>query len=138
MNGLLRPLLVYAAAVFVLVAGMIALSYVLGQRHREKGTVEPYESGVPATASARLNFSARYYIVAMLFVIFDIEAVFILVWAVSLRETGWTGYLGALAFLGVLLAVLFYEWRGGAFDFALRGKDVLREYRKRARVGGEP
>jgi len=138
MNGLLWPLLVYAAAVLVVVAGMIGLSYLLGQRHRERATVEPYESGVPATASARLKFSPRYYVVAMLFVVFDVEAVFIVVWAVSLRETGWPGYLGALAFLAVLLAVLVYEGRAGAFDFALKGKDVLREIRKRSGTGGTP
>lgn len=138
MNGLLWPLLVYATAVLVVVAGMIGLSYVLGQRHRERATVEPYESGVPATASARLKFSPRYYVVAMLFVVFDVEAVFIVVWAVSLRETGWPGYLGALVFLAVLLAVLFYEARAGAFDFALKGKDVLREIRKRTGAGGTP
>ena len=138
MNGLLWPLVVYAAAVLIVVAGMIGISYVLGQRHRERATVEPYESGVPATASARLRFSPRYYVVAMLFVVFDVEAVFIVVWAVSLRETGWPGFLAALAFLAVLLAVLVYEGRAGAFDFALKGRDILREMRKRDGAGGKP
>ena len=138
MSGLLWPLVVYAAAVLVVAAGMIGISYVLGQRHRERATVEPYESGVPATASARLRFSPRYYIVAMLFVVFDVETVFVVVWAVSLRETGWPGFLAALAFLAVLLAVLVYEGRAGAFDFALKGKDVLRRMRKRSRAGGTP
>ena len=134
MSGLLWPLAVYAAAVLVVVAGMIGISYVLGQRHRERATVEPYESGVPATASARLRVSPRYYVVAMLFVVFDVEAVFIIVWAVSLRETGWPGFLAALAFL----AVLVYEARAGAFDFALKGRDVLRRMRKRDGAGGAP
>ncbi len=138
MNGLLWPLAVYAAAVLAVAAGMIGISYVLGQRHRERATVEPYESGVPATASARLRFSPRYYVVAMLFVVFDVETVFIIVWAVSLRETGWPGFLAALAFLAVLLAVLVYEGRAGAFDFALKGRDVLREMRKRSGAGGAP
>ncbi len=138
MSGLLWPLAVYAAAVLVVVAGMIGISYVLGQRHRERATVEPYESGVPATASARLRVSPRYYVVAMLFVVFDVEAVFIIVWAVSLRQTGWPGFLAALVFLAVLLAVLVYEGRAGAFDFALKGKDVLRRMRKRDGAGGAP
>ncbi len=138
MSGLLWPLAVYAAAVLVVVAGMIGISYVLGQRHRERATVEPYESGVPATASARLRVSPRYYVVAMLFVVFDVEAVFIIVWAVSLRETGWPGFLAALAFLAVLMAVLVYEGRAGAFDFALKGRDVLRRMRKRDGAGGAP
>ena len=138
MNELLWPLALYAAGVLVVVGGMIGLSYLLGQRHRERATAEPYESGVPATSSARLLFAPRYYVVAMLFVVFDVETAFIIVWAVSLRQAGWTGFFGALVFLGILLAVLAYEWRAGAFDFALKGKDVLREMRRRAQGGGAP
>jgi len=133
MTGPLWPLLVYGAGVVVVVGGMLGLSYLLGERHRERATVEPYESGVPATASARRPVSPRYYVVAMLFVVFDVETAFILVWAVAFRRAGWPGYLAALIFLAVLLAVLAYEWRAGAFDFALKGKDVLREMRRRGK-----
>ena len=124
------PLLLYGAAALVIVAGMVALSYVLGQRHKEKETGEPYESGVSVTGSARLRFTVQFYLVAMLFVIFDLEAVFIIAWAVSFRELGWPGYFGLLFFLVILLVVLVYEWRAGAFDFALKGKDILRKYRE--------
>ena len=138
MNQPFWPLVVYAAGVLVVVGGMIGLSYLLGQRHRERATVEPYESGVPATASARLLFSPRYYVVAMLFVVFDVETAFIIVWAVALRPAGWRGFFGAFVFLAVLLAVLAYEWRAGAFDFALKGRDVLRRMHGRERSGGTP
>ena len=131
----LWPLVVYAAAVFVVVGGMIGLSYVLGQRHKDKDTDAPYESGISATGSARLRFSPRFYVIAMLFVIFDVEAVFIIAWAVSLRRAGWGGYLAMLFFVGVLLSVLVYEIRSGAFDIALKGKDVLRKQREIARSG---
>ena len=131
MNGLLWPLALYSAAVLIVVGGMIGLSALLGQRHGEKTTREPYESGIPVTASARQKFPAHYYVVAMLFVIFDVEAAFVIVWAVALRETGWAGYAGALVFLAVLLVGLFYEGKSGAFDIALRGKDVLGELRRR-------
>jgi NADH-quinone oxidoreductase subunit A len=131
----LWPLVVYAAGVLVVVGGMLGLSYVLGQRHRQRATVEPYESGVPATASARLLFAPRYYVVAMLFVVFDVETAFLVVWAVALRPAGWRGFFGALVFVGILLAVLAYEWRAGAFDFALKGRDVLRRMRERAGSG---
>jgi NADH-quinone oxidoreductase subunit A len=134
----LWPLVVYAAGVLIVVGGMLGLSYVLGQRHRERATVEPYESGVPATASARLLFAPRYYVVAMLFVVFDVETAFLVVWAVALRPAGWKGFFGALVFLGILLAVLAYEWRAGAFDFALKGRHVLRRMREQARSGGAP
>jgi NADH-quinone oxidoreductase subunit A len=111
------PLLLYLVLVIVLVCGMIGLSYVLGERHREKETGEPYESGILATGSARLRFSANFYLVAMLFVIFDLEAVFIFAWAVSFRALGWAGYLGMAVFTGILLVILAYEWRNGALDF---------------------
>jgi NADH-quinone oxidoreductase subunit A len=113
----LWPLAVYFAAVILLVAGMLTLSYLLGQRHQARATGEPYESGVVSTGSARLRFSAQFYLIAMLFVIFDVEAVFIFAWAVVFREAGWTGYVGVLAFIGALIAALIYEWRLGAFDW---------------------
>ncbi len=124
------PLLLYGAAALVIVAGMVAVSYFLGQRHKGKETGEPYESGVSVMGSARLRFPVQFYLVAMLFVIFDLEAVFIIAWAVSFRELGWPGYFGLLFFLAILLVVLVYEWRAGAFDFALKGKDILRKYRE--------
>jgi NADH-quinone oxidoreductase subunit A len=100
-----------------MVVVMLTLSYLLGQRHRERATGEPYESGIVSTGSARLRFSAKFYLIAMLFVIFDLEAVFIFAWAVAFRELGWAGYLGALVFIGVLVAALIYEWRIGALDW---------------------
>lgn len=113
-------LAVYVAAVLALVASMIALSALLGERHKERATGEPYESGVVPTGWARLRFPANFYLVAMLFVIFDLEAVFIFAWAVAAREAGWRGYAGVLIFIGVLIAALVYEWRMGALDWASR------------------
>jgi NADH-quinone oxidoreductase subunit A len=118
----LWPLAVYFAAVILLVAGMLALSYLLGQRHQAKATGEPYESGIVSTGSARLRFSAQFYLIAMLFVIFDLEAVFIFAWAIAFREVGWIGYAGVLVFIGALVAALIYEWRLGAFDWGSKGR----------------
>lgn len=106
----------YGIAVILMAAGMLGLSYALGER-RDSATQEPYESGMASTGSARLRFSAHFYLVAMLFVIFDLEAAFLFVWAVSLRELGWAGYAGALGFLVILSVGLFYEWRVGALDW---------------------
>jgi NADH-quinone oxidoreductase subunit A len=111
------PLVVYFAAVILMVAGMLALSHLLGQRHQAKAKGEPYESGIVSTGSARLRFPAQFYLVAMLFVIFDLEAVFIFAWAVAFRELGWNGYIGALIFIGVLAAALIYAWRLGLLDW---------------------
>jgi len=113
----LWPLLVYFAAVLALVTSMLVLSFLLGQRHRERATSDPYESGMLSTGSARLRLSASFYLVAVFFVIFDLEAVFIVAWAISVRELGWGGYLGVLIFIGVLVAGLLYEWRQGALDW---------------------
>ena len=67
---------------------MLGLSYVLGEHHKEKKTDEPFESGIPPTGDARLRFSSNFYIIAMFFVIFDLDAAFIMLWAVSFRELG--------------------------------------------------
>jgi len=113
----LWPLVVYAALVAALVAAMLGLSYVLGQRHRDRSTDFPYESGILSEGSARVRLSFKFYLVAMFFVIFDLEAIFIFAWAVAVRETGWTGYIEVSIFIAVLLAALAYLWRVGALDW---------------------
>jgi NADH-quinone oxidoreductase subunit A len=128
---LLWPFLVYVIAVLAIVAGMLIVSYVLGERHKEPATDQAYESGILATGSARLLFPIHFYIIALFFVIFDIEAVFIIAWAISIKALGWSGYIAILVFIGILLCVLFYEWRIGALDFGPNGKEILKAYRKR-------
>jgi NADH-quinone oxidoreductase subunit A len=113
----LWPLGVYAALVAILVGAMLGLSYVLGQRHHDRSTDYPYESGILSEGSARVRLSAKFYLVAMFFVIFDLEAVFIFAWAVAVRETGWIGYAEVSIFIFVLLVALAYLWRVGALDW---------------------
>ena len=115
------PLVVYFGFVVVLVAAVLALSYVLGQRHSEPATGEPYEGGIVGQGSAHVRFSARYYMVAMFFVIFDLEAAFIYAWAGAAREVGWTGYWVLVVFVATLAAALIYVWRAGALDWS-RGR----------------
>ena len=122
----LWPLVIYAGAVIVLVTSMLALSYVLGQRHQGTATGEPYESGIASTGSARVRLSAEFYLVAMFFVIFDLEAVFIVAWAVAFREVGWRGYIEIVVFVGVLLPALVYLWRQGALDWGAAGRTMPR------------
>lgn len=111
------PLVAYFVVVILLVAGMLTVSWVLGERHREPATGAPYESGILSQGSAQVRFSAKFYMVAMFFVIFDLEAVFIFLWAIAGRELGWAGYWEALVFIGVLAATLAYLWRVGALDW---------------------
>jgi NADH-quinone oxidoreductase subunit A len=113
----LWPLLVYAAAIVLIVTAMIGLSAVLGQRHRERATGEPYESGIVSTGTARVRFDIKFYLIAVFFLIFDLEAAFLYAWAVAVRETGWPGYAEVLVFVGVLTAALAYLWRLGALDW---------------------
>ncbi len=114
----LWPLGAYFAIVLVLVSAMLAVSYFLGQRHSERATGSPYESGIVSEGSAHVRLSARFYLIAMFFVIFDLEAVFIVAWAVAARELGWPGYFEMLVFAGILLATLAYLWRIGALDWS--------------------
>ena len=113
----LWPLGVYIAIVFGLVGAMLGLSYLLGQRHHDRSTDFPYESGIVSEGSARVRLSAKFYLVAMFFVIFDLEAVFLFAWAVAVRETGWTGYVEVFIFISVLLVALGYLWRVGALEW---------------------
>ena len=112
------PLVAYFAFVVVLVAAILIVSYLLGQRHFEPATGEPYEGGIVSEGSARVRFSVNYYLVAMFFVVFDLEAVFLFAWAGAARELGWAGYLEVVLFVGVLVAALIYLWKVGALDWA--------------------
>lgn len=113
----LWPFVVFFVIVLLIPAGMVALSYVLGQRHQEHATGAPYEGGVVSAGTARVRFSIKFYLVAMFFVVFDLEAVFIFAWAIAGRELGWTGYFEMLVFIGILVAALVYLWRLGALDW---------------------
>lgn len=129
-NVPLWPLLVYGAIVLSLVGVILGLSYVLGQRGKGRAMTEPYEGGIVSEGSARIRFSSQFYMVAMLFVIFDVETVFILSWAIAFRELGWYGYAGVAIFMVMLVVVLIYEWRMGALDFGPDGKKILAAYKR--------
>ncbi len=113
----LWPLAVFMLSVLGLAVFMLGLSALLGERHRESATAEPYESGIVSTGSARMRFHAKFYLMAMFFVVFDLEAVFLYAYAVSFREAGWLGYGEMLVFVGVLALALFYLWRTGALEW---------------------
>lgn len=132
------PIILYAVAVLLLVGVMLGLSYMLGQKHEDKDTHVPFESGIQPTGSAHLRFPVHFYLVAMFFVIFDLEAVFIVAWAIAFRDVGWSGYIGVLIFTVILVAVLAYEWRIGALDFGPSGKKILKamkSFNNKKRIG---
>jgi NADH-quinone oxidoreductase subunit A len=115
------PLAVYAVLALGVVTAMIAVSYVLGERRPDTADQVPYESGIVPAGAGRLRYSVKFYLVAMFFVIFDVESIFIFAWAVAFRELGWTGYLEIVIFMAVLLAALAYLWRLGALDWGATG-----------------
>jgi NADH-quinone oxidoreductase subunit A len=121
----------YVVAALGLVGLMLGASYVLGGRDHGRAKEEPFESGAVSVGGAQLRMPAKFYLVAMFFVIFDVEAVFLYAWAVSVRQSGWTGFAMAAIFILVLLAALFYVWRVGGLDWAPGRERVTADRRVR-------
>jgi NADH-quinone oxidoreductase subunit A len=134
-NPVMWPLAVFFILTLLFVMFILALSFILGQRHRSRASDEIYECGLVSTGTARVRFAAKFYLMAMFFVIFDLESVFILVWSVGVRELGWIGYIEISIFIGILLAALFYLWRVGALEWrTVRQKKEAQKIRERQLV----
>ena len=129
----LWPLAVYFGLVIFLAAFMLVSSHLLGERHQGPGATHPYESGIEPTGPAWIHFDIKYYLVAMFFVIFDVAAAFVYVWAVCLRQAGWAGFVEMSIFIGLVLVALAYLWRIGALDWAV----VREKGREAERTGAE-
>jgi NADH-quinone oxidoreductase subunit A len=121
------PLGLYAAVVVVLVAMMLVISWLLGERHVERATNDPYESGAASTGGARLHLSVGFYPVAVAFLVFDLEAVFLFGWAIAARDLGWAGYVEAMIFISVLACALIYLWRRHTLDWGRPGGTGMRQ-----------
>lgn len=120
----LLPFAIYAGAVIALLAVVLLLSWLVGARTKSGfATNLPFESGIVSVGSAStIRVSVSFYLVAMSFVVFDLDAAFLYVWAVSFKHLGWQGYLGGVVFIAILFAGLVYEVKGGAFSAAARGQ----------------
>lgn len=116
--GVLWPLLLYFAAVVGLIGLMLAGAYLLGEHADHSDVDYPFESGILPVGYARFRISVQFYMVAMFFVLFDLETVFLLAWAVAFREVGWLGYAMAVVFIVELMVGLIYIWRLGALNWA--------------------
>lgn len=117
------PVLLQALLAMALAAGLLGASRVLGKRVRDKVKDLPYESGIVPTGSARERFSVKFYLVGMLFIVFDIEAIFLYPWAVVYRDPGmgWYAFVEMLIFVALILSGFFYIWKKGALDWAESG-----------------
>ena len=112
------PVLLQIAIAMLVAAGMLGASYVLGKRVRNKVKDMPYECGVTPVGDARQRFSVKFYQVAMLFILFDIEAIFLYPWAVVYRELKMFAFVEMLLFIVLILAGFFYIWKKGALDWS--------------------
>lgn len=112
-----RPFLFYFACVVAVVVIMLGLSYFLGQRINRPAKDLPFESGIVSVGSAQFRISVAFYLPAILFIIFDLEVVFLFAWAVAVKEAGWPGFIEITVFIFILIAALFYLWRIGALDW---------------------
>ena len=115
----LWPLVAYFALTIVLVSAILLVSHFVGERRRDRRN-HPYESGMSPTGTTHIHISVTYYLIAMFFLIFDLAATFIFAWSVSLRETGWHGYLVMLVFIFILGIGFAYLWREGVLEAGFR------------------
>lgn len=96
---------------------LIAIGYLISLKRPDPAKNAPYECGFEAFENARIPFDVRFYLVALLFIIFDLETAFFFPWAVALREIGWVGFTSMMIFLGILVLGFVYEWKKGALEW---------------------
>ncbi len=111
------PILIFIVVALGLGTVMICVGAVLGPRRPDSEKLSPYECGFEAFEDSRMKFDVRYYLVAILFIIFDLEIAFLFPWAVVLDEIGMFGFLAMMLFLGVLVVGFIYEWKKGALEW---------------------
>jgi len=116
------PVLVQGLLAMAVAAGLLTVSFLLGKRVRNRVKDTPYESGMVPTGDARQRFSVKFYLVAMLFIVFDIEAIFLYPWAVVFREFKMAAFVEMLIFVVLILSGFFYIWKKGALDWS--GSDL--------------
>jgi NADH-quinone oxidoreductase subunit A len=112
------PVLVQIGLAVLVATALVALSYLIGKRVKDKVKDSPYECGIAPTGTARERFSVKFYLVAIVFILFDIEAVFLYPWAVVYRELKMFAFVEMLLFIILILAGFFYIWKKGALDWS--------------------
>ena len=116
------PVLVQALLAMVIAAALVTLSFAIGRKLKNKVKDMPYESGIEPTGDARSRFSVKFYLVGMLFILFDIEAIFLYPWVVVYRELKMFAFVEMLVFVILILSGFFYIWKKGALDWS--GADI--------------
>lgn len=111
------PILIFLAVATAFPVATLAVARLLRPSHYNKVKVEAYECGVPPSGEARARYPVRFYVIAVLFVVFDVETIFLFPWAVKYRALGLFGFVEMLVFLGILLVGYAYAWRKGALEW---------------------
>ena len=117
MLSIYMPILVFIVIAFGLGVALLGVGNFVSTRKSYPAKDAPYECGFPAFESARIPFDVRFYLVAILFIIFDLETAFFFPWAVALRKIGWFGFSAMMLFLGLLVIGFIYEWKRGALEW---------------------
>jgi NADH-quinone oxidoreductase subunit A len=112
------PLLIHVLFTVGLAGAIIILSQIVGRHRYSRAKFQPYECGMAPTGDARDRFSVKFYMVAMLFILFDVEAVFLYPWAILLKKLGMFGFWEMLVYMAIILVGLFYIWKKGVLDWA--------------------
>ncbi len=112
------PLLIHFLVVILLASAIVTLSWIIGYRKPTRAKLSPYECGMTPVGDARERFSVKFYLVAMLFILFDIEAVFLYPWAVVYRELKLFAFFEMFVFIVLILCGFFYIWKKGALDWS--------------------
>jgi NADH-quinone oxidoreductase subunit A len=120
------PILIHLVVVSALAAGMVLLSWLLGKHIWTPAKGRPYESGILPTGDARSRFSVKFYMVAMLFILFDVEIVFLYPWAIVFKDLGWFGFFEMLVYLAMVMLGYFYIVKKGVIDWSkpTRGEHI--------------
>ena len=116
------PLLIHIVVAGVIAGAIVTLSYFIGQHKYNKAKMLPYECGMQPVGDARQRFSVKFYLVAMLFILFDVEAVFLYPWAIIFKELKMFGFWEMLVYIGIVLAGYWYIWKKGVIDWNKQGK----------------
>jgi NADH-quinone oxidoreductase subunit A len=120
MNALLAnylPLIIFLGVAFAISAALLIAPFIVAYKNPDVEKLSAYECGFNAFDDARMKFDVRFYLVAILFIIFDLEVAFLFPWAITFGELGWLGFWSMMTFLGVLTVGFVYEWRKGALEW---------------------
>ncbi len=117
MAGVYIPILAQFVAVVALACGILVLGWWVGVKKPSKVKLDPYECGMPPVGNARGSFSVSFYLIGMIFILFDVEAVFLYPWAVVFKSLRWSGFVEMALYIAILLAGYIYIWKKGALDW---------------------